>query len=58
MGVAGISPGSLFIVFFVALLVFGPSRLQTLGVEIGKAIKQFRKALAEDDIDVKAEDKN
>lgn len=48
MGLAGMSPGSLLLIFFIALLVFGPKKLQTLGRELGEAIKAFRKGLEED----------
>lgn len=45
MGLMGISPGSLFLIAFVALLVFGPKRLKTIGVELAGVIKQLKKAL-------------
>ena len=48
MGLAGMSPGSLLLIFFIALLVFGPKKLQLLGRELGEAIKAFRKGLEED----------
>ena len=48
MGLAGMSPGSLLLIFFIALLVFGPKKLQSLGRELGEAIKAFRKGLEED----------
>ena len=45
MGFAGISPGSLLLIFLIALLVFGPKRLESLGEELGKALRGFRKGL-------------
>jgi len=42
MGFAGISPGSLILIFFIALLVFGPKRLESLGAELGKAMRRFK----------------
>ena len=45
MGLMGVSPGSLFLIAFVALLVFGPKRLKTIGVELAGVIKQLKKAL-------------
>ena len=48
MGLAGMSPGSLLLIFFIALLVFGPKKLQSLGRELGEAIRAFRKGLEED----------
>ncbi|MEC8383465.1 MAG: twin-arginine translocase TatA/TatE family subunit [Pseudomonadota bacterium] len=49
MGFAGMSPGSLLLIFFIALLVFGPNKLQSLGKELGEAIRAFRKGLEEDE---------
>ena len=31
------------------LLVFGPKRLKTIGLDLGNAIKGFRKAVSEDE---------
>ncbi len=45
MGFAGISPGSLLLIFLIALLVFGPKRLESLGEELGKALRGFRQGL-------------
>lgn len=42
MGFSGISPGSLILVFFIALLVFGPKRLESLGAELGNAMRRFK----------------
>ena len=44
MGFAGISPGSLLLIFLI-VLVFGPKRLESLGEELGKALRGFRKGL-------------
>ena len=49
MGISGMSPGSLIILFLLALLVFGPKRLASLGHELGSAIRQFKRALEEDE---------
>lgn len=43
----GLSMGELFIVIFVALLLFGPKRIPELARGLGKGIREFRKA-AED----------
>lgn len=48
MGFAGISPGSLLLIFFVALLVFGPKRLESLGADLGKALRKFRENFESD----------
>lgn len=45
MGIAGMSPGSLLLIFLLALLVFGPKRLVSLGRELGEAMRQFKLAL-------------
>ncbi len=43
MGIGGISPGSLILIFLIVVLLFGTKKLQTLGEDMGKAIKGFRK---------------
>ncbi|MBL97415.1 MAG: twin-arginine translocase TatA/TatE family subunit [Legionellales bacterium] len=45
MGFAGISPGSLLLIFCIALFVFGPKRLESLGEDLGKALRRFRESL-------------
>lgn len=47
MGVGGISPGSLILIFLIVVLLFGTKKLQTLGEDLGKAIKGFRRGLKE-----------
>ena len=42
MGFSGISPGSLLLIFFIALLVLGPKRLESLGADLGKAMRKFK----------------
>lgn len=49
MGLSGISPWSLLLIFAIALLLFGTERIKTLGSDLGKIVKDFRKALQEDD---------
>jgi len=36
------------VVFIIAFLIFGPSKLPSLGKSIGEAIKGFKKGLEED----------
>jgi sec-independent protein translocase protein TatA len=49
----------ILVIFIVALLVFGPSKLPEFGKSLGEAIRGFKKALAEnektsvDDVPVK-----
>ncbi|RWR09310.1 twin-arginine translocase TatA/TatE family subunit [Siminovitchia fortis] len=48
----GVGPGSLIIIAFVALLVFGPKKLPELGKAAGNTLREFKnatKGLAEDD---------
>ena len=39
----------LIVIFVVAVLVFGPSKLPELGKSLGEAIKGFKKATSESD---------
>ncbi|MGE5155951.1 MAG: twin-arginine translocase TatA/TatE family subunit [Betaproteobacteria bacterium] len=43
-----VSPVHLIIVLVVALLVLGPGKLPETGEALGKAVRDFRRALAED----------
>jgi sec-independent protein translocase protein TatA len=45
MGLSGISPLSLLLIFFIVVALFGTSKLKTLGTDLGEAIKNFRRAL-------------
>lgn len=45
----------LAIILIIALLVFGPGKLPALGSNIGKAIRDFKKALHDNSSDEKAE---
>lgn len=47
MGLNGVSPGSLLLIFLITVLLFGTKKLQTLGEDLGKALKGFRKGLRE-----------
>ena len=38
----GIQPWHLVVIFIVALIIFGPSKLPELGRTIGKTINEFR----------------
>ena len=39
MGFAGISPGSLILVFLILLLLFGKNRIKEMAEELGSAVK-------------------
>ncbi|HWO76825.1 MAG TPA: twin-arginine translocase TatA/TatE family subunit [Bacillus sp. (in: firmicutes)] len=56
----GIGWGSLLVIAFVALLIFGPKKLPELGKAAGNTLREFKnatKGLADDDED-KKEGKN
>jgi len=40
-------PMHLIVILIIALIIFGPGKLPELGSSIGKAIKGFKKAMAE-----------
>ena len=48
-------PWELLIILAIVLLIFGPSRLKTLGSDLGKAIKGFRSAVKHEEEDKSAE---
>jgi len=39
----------LLIVLFVVILIFGPGRLVSLGKELGRGIREFRKGIEDDE---------
>lgn len=45
MGIGGISPGSLLLIFLIALLIFGSERIKHLGRDLGQALKGFKEGL-------------
>lgn len=45
MGIGGVSPGSLILIFLIVILLFGTKKIQTLGEDLGKAIRGFKKGL-------------
>jgi len=48
MGLSGISPLSLLLIFGIVLALFGTTKLKNIGSDLGDAIKNFRQALHED----------
>ena len=48
MGLAGISPGSLILIFLILLLLFGKNRITEMAEELGNAVKVFKKTMDED----------
>jgi len=51
----GLGLPELMVVLIIALLVFGPSKLPSLGKSLGEAIKGFKKGLQEEPSDDKKE---
>lgn len=49
MGLSGISPLSLLLILGIVLALFGTNKLKDIGGDLGNAIKNFRKALKEDE---------
>ncbi len=52
-------PMHMIIILAIALIIFGPGKLPELGANLGKSIKEFKKAMSEGSkaIDVAAEAK-
>lgn len=48
MGLSGISPLSLLLILAIILVLFGTSKLKTIGSDLGEAVKNFRKAMNDD----------
>ena len=49
MGISGMSPLSLLLIFVIIVLLFGSEKLKQLGGDLGHAIKQFRHGLNDTD---------
>lgn len=49
MGLGGIRPISLLLILLIIVALFGTEKLKSLGTDLGKAIKNFRRALNEED---------
>lgn len=58
MGLGGISPGSLILIFLIVFMLFGGKRLKNLGEDLGQAVRGFRKGLqsANDDTTIVSPD--
>lgn len=48
MGFSGISPLSLLLILIIAIVLFGTKKLTALGSDLGTAIRDFRRALNQD----------
>ncbi|HHF7346421.1 MULTISPECIES: twin-arginine translocase TatA/TatE family subunit [Legionella] len=49
MGLSGISPLSLLLILLIVVALFGTNKLKNIGSDLGTAIKNFRRAMNEDD---------
>lgn len=49
----GLGPSELIVILFIALLIFGPSKLPELGRSLGKAIREFKKVTSEVESEIK-----
>lgn len=45
MGISGISPLSLLLILLIVVALFGTNKIKHMGKDLGAAIKQFRRAL-------------
>lgn len=49
MGLSGISPMSLLLILLIVIVLFGTNKIKNIGTDIGLAIKNFQRALKDDD---------
>lgn len=56
MGLSGISPLSLLLILAIIIALFGTSKLKTLGGDLGEAIKNFRRAMNDDNLNESKKD--
>lgn len=54
MGLSGISPLSLLLVLLIVVALFGTSKIKSIGTDLGHAIRQFRRAMNDDEDDKKS----
>ena len=48
MGISGISPWSLLLIFAILVMLFGTKRLKSLGKDLGGMIQSFQKSIHDD----------
>jgi len=51
MGFGGISIGSLLLIFLIVAVLFGTKKLQSVGEDLGQAVRNFRKGFQENSTD-------
>ena len=49
MGLSGISPGSLLLIFLIILMFTGGKKLRNIGEDLGAAFKSFKKGVSDVD---------
>lgn len=57
MGIGGVSPGSLLLIFLIAVVLFGTKRLRHLGKDLGEAFHGFKQAVNGKTLPASDEDK-
>ncbi len=45
-----LQPTHLILILAIALVIFGPGKLSDLGSSLGKSLKDFKKAMSEDEV--------
>lgn len=48
MGISGISPWSLLLIFAILVMLFGTKRLKSFGKDLGEMIQSFQKSMHDD----------
>ena len=56
MGIGGISIWQLLIILAIVVMIFGTSRLKSLGSDLGSAIKGFKNSVSDDKKEPDADD--
>lgn len=49
MGFGGIGPGSLILILVIVILLFGTKKLRNIGSDLGGGLRNFRKAMKEEE---------
>jgi len=58
MGFGGIGVWQLLIILAIVVLLFGTKRLSSIGTDLGKAIKGFKKSVSDDETENKDSDED
>ena len=49
MGLVGNSPMSLFLILCIVIVLFGSNKIKQIGSDLGEAMKQFRRAVRDEE---------